>query len=409
MIKAPRGTHDVLPKDQPLWARVFGTFRELCERYGYEPITTPTMEHTELIERTSGQGSDIVQKEMYTFEDRGGRSLTLRPEATAPVARAYLEHGLHRRPQPVKTYLVGQMFRYDRPQRGRYREFWQLNVEAIGSDDPALDAEVIKLYDELARRLGIRRYWLALNSIGDRRCRPAYVEQLNEWLDAHPKVLTPEVVEKRTTSPLRVFDVKDEAVRKTLAEAPKIGESLCDECRAHFDEVRALLDVYGVAYRLTPALVRGLDYYTRTAFEFLGEALGAQDSICGGGRYDDLVEEIGGPRTPAVGWAAGVERNVLQLEEDGGTAEAEARLDVFLVHDGGDRPAAVRTLAELRGAGLSADTDYAGRSVSGQIKHANRIAPRYVVILDGELATVRERGREDRQVPRSELVARLRS
>ena len=407
MIKAPRGTHDILPNEQARWTQVTSAFEETSRRYGYRAITTPTFEHAELIQRTSGEGSDIVQKEIYVFEDRSGRALALRPEATAPVARAYLEHGLHRQPQPVKTYLVGQMFRYDRPQRGRYREFWQLNVEAIGSDDPALDAEVIRLYDDLLGRLGVRRYWLELNSIGDRRCRPAYLEELNHWLDAHPDVLTPEVVQKRETSPLRVFDVKDERVRAALADAPKIGESLCDECRTHFDDVRAYLDAYGVSYRVSPTLVRGLDYYTRTTFEFLGEALGAKDSICGGGRYDYLVEEIGGPATPGIGWAAGVERLVLQLEEEAGALEPGGDLDVFLVSADGDRRDALRTLAELRDAGLRADTDYAGRSHSAQIKHANRLEPRYVVILDGETARVRERGRDDREIPKRELGAAL--
>jgi histidyl-tRNA synthetase len=407
MIKAPRGTHDVLPDEQSRWTHVLDTFRDLCARYGYEPITTPTIEHTELIERTSGQGSDIVQKEIYAFQDRSGRSLALRPEATAPVARAYLEHGLHRQPQPVKTYLVGQMFRYDRPQRGRYREFWQLNVEAIGSDDPALDAELLRLYDDLLGELGVRRYWLELNSIGDRRCRPAYVKELNEWLNAHPDVLTPEVLQKRETSPLRVFDVKDERVRDALADAPKIGDALCDECRQHFGDVRRYLEAYGVDYRLSPTLVRGLDYYTRTSFEFLGDALGAQDSICGGGRYDYLIEEIGGPSTPGVGWAAGVERLVLQLEEELGKPGRDGRIDVFLVCVDDDRRDALRMLAELRARGFSADTDYAGRSFNAQIKHAGRLAPRYVVILDGATATVRERGAADRSLPRESLAEAL--
>jgi len=408
MISAPRGTHDVLPDEQPAWAQIVDTFRELAERYGYRPITTPTIEHTELIERTSGQGSDIVQKEIYTFEDRSGRSLALRPEATAPVARAYLEHGLHRQPQPVKTYLVGPMFRYDRPQRGRYREFWQLNVEAMGAADPALDAEVIRLYHNLLDRLGIQHYWLELNSIGDRQCRPGYIEELNRWLDAHPDVLTPEVVQKRETSPLRVFDVKDERVRAQLADAPKIGESLCAECRQHFDDVRHYLDAYGVAYRVEPTLVRGLDYYTRTAFEVLGEALGAKDSICGGGRYDYLIEEIGGPPTPGVGWAAGIERLVIQLQEEGRAADRDGSLDVFLVAGESERVEALQTLSELRAAGLAADADYAGRSQNAQIKHANRIGSRYVVILSGQEATVRERGREDREVARADLVSELR-
>jgi histidyl-tRNA synthetase len=399
MISAPRGMHDVLPDEQPRWRHLVESFTELAERYGYRAITTPTIEHTELIERTSGGGSDIVQKEIYNFEDRSGRSLALRPEATAPVARAYVEHGLHRQPQPVKTYLVGQMFRYDRPQRGRYREFWQLNVEAMGSDDPAVDAEVIQLYDELLRRLGIRRYWLDLNSIGDRNCRPDYLARLNEWLDAHPEALTEEVRQKRETSPLRVFDVKDGRVREALEAAPKIGESLCRACEDHFAEVRRYLDAYGVEYRSAPALVRGLDYYTRTTFEFLGEALGAQDSICGGGRYDYLIEEIGGPPTPAIGWAAGVERILLQLEEEGVEVAAQDAIDVFFAYeDGAPRDRLLGLMSELRRAGHACDTDYAGRSLRGQLTQAGRAGAGTVVIARAERAVVRRRGEGDVEV-----------
>ena len=409
MIKAPRGTHDILPDEQPLFRHVTGTFAELAERYGYRAITTPTIEHVELIERTSGEGSDIIQKEIYTLVDRSERTLALRPEATAPVARAYLEHGMHREPQPVKTYLVGQMFRYDRPQRGRFREFWQLNVEAMGSEDPALDAEVIQLYDELLRRLGIRRYWLELNSIGDRECRPAYVDKLNEWLEAHPDVLTPEVEQKRATSPLRVFDVKDERVREALEDAPKIGESLCDSCREHFDAVRRYLDAAGVAYRLSPALVRGLDYYTRTTFEFLGEALGAKDSILGGGRYDYLIEQIGGPPTPGVGWAAGVERLLMQVEDEGAAGAVETpKLDVFFAcEDGAPREQIVGLMAELRRNGRSVDTDYAGRSLKGQLTQAGRLgAATTVIVRDGE-ALLRRAGTEDEVVPLDALEKAL--
>ena len=409
MIKAPRGTHDILPDEQPLFRHVTGTFAELAERYGYRAITTPTIEHVELIERTSGEGSDIIQKEIYTLVDRSERTLALRPEATAPVARAYLEHGMHREPQPVKTYLVGQMFRYDRPQRGRFREFWQLNVEAMGSEDPALDAEVIQLYDELLRRLGIRRYWLELNSIGDRECRPTYVDKLNEWLAAHPDILTPEVEQKRTTSPLRVFDVKDEHVREALEDAPKIGESLCDSCREHFDAVRRYLDAAGVAYRLSPALVRGLDYYTRTTFEFLGEALGAKDSILGGGRYDYLIEQIGGPPTPGVGWAAGVERLLLQVQEEGAAGEvARPSVDVFFAfEDGAPREHIVGLMAELRRNGRSVDIDYAGRSLKGQLTQAGRLgAATTVIVKDGE-ALLRRAGTEDEVVPLDTLEKAL--
>ncbi|TMK74477.1 MAG: histidine--tRNA ligase [Actinobacteria bacterium] len=231
MIERPRGTHDVLPDEQPMWRFVTSTAEELSATYGYRPIQTPVFEDTELFQRTSGQGSDVVQKEMYTFADRSGRSLTLRPEATAPIARAYVEHGMHRLPQPVKLYTIASCYRYAAPQRGRYREHFQLSVEAIGSDDPLIDAEIIQLYDELLRRLGVTEFHLDLNSIGDRNCRPAYVEQLTKWLDEHDDVLDDEARQKRATSPLRVFDVDNPRVREALQSAPKIGESLCDACR----------------------------------------------------------------------------------------------------------------------------------------------------------------------------------
>jgi len=317
-IEAPRGTHDVLPSDQPLWRKVTGEMERLCALYGYRRIQTPVFEDTELFARTSGAGSDIVQKEMYSFEDRGGRSLTLRPEGTAPICRAYVEHGMHRDPQPVKLYTLATMYRYSAPQRGRFREHTQLSLECIGSADPEIDAEVIQYYDTLLRSLGVKTFELQLNSIGDRACRPAYVEKLNAWLDEHEDDLGEDAKQKRATSPLRVFDVKDERVRAALEDAPKIGESLCDECREHFTRVCNYLDEYGVPYTLVPALVRGLDYYTRTTFEFIGPDDSAQAStICGGGRYDYLVEEIGGPPTPGIGFGAGIERLVLSLELEG--------------------------------------------------------------------------------------------
>ena len=379
-FEAPRGTHDILPSEQPLWQRVLGEAERLCALYGYRKIQTPGFEDTELFVRTSGGGSDIVQKEMYTFQDRGGRSLTLRPEATAPICRAYLQHGMHREPQPVKLYTVGQMWRYDRPQKGRYREHWQLSVEAIGSDDPAVDAELIQFYDELLRRLGVTDYVLYLNSIGDSNCRPAYLERLEAWLDERDADLDEEARAKRRTSPLRIFDVKSEQVQALLTEAPKIGESLCDACREHFEQVRAFLDAAGVRYELQPTLVRGLDYYTRTTFEFKDEAIGAQDSICGGGRYDDLMEAIGGPPTPGIGFGAGIERLLLSL----GEPEVEPEpVDVFFIADeGADRTAIAKALAELRRRGISADMDYAGRSVKGQRTQAGRLNARRVEVVE---------------------------
>jgi histidyl-tRNA synthetase len=407
-FEAPRGTNDILPTQQPLWGLVTKEVERLSSLYGYRWIETPSFEDTALFQRTSGAGSDVVQKEMYTFEDRGGRSLTLRPEATAPIARAYLEHGLHRQGQPVKLYTIASMFRYATPQRGRFREFKQLSIEAIGSADPALDAEVILFYDELLARLGVTNYELQLNSIGDQNCRPAYIERLTDWLDAHDDLLDEEARQKRATSPLRVFDVKNEQVRAALADAPKIGDSLCDECREHFAEVRALLDDYAVGYTLVPTLVRGLDYYTRTAFEFVDEAIGAQDSICGGGRYDGLVEEIGGQPTPAVGFGAGVERLLLSMEAAGLTAE-EASLDVFVaVLEGDHKPRVLPLVTELRRAGLSADVDYAGRSLKGQLTHARRLGAKAIVEWGPKRSKVRRPGQPDEEIPTAELTERLR-
>jgi histidyl-tRNA synthetase len=407
-FEAPRGTHDILPQDQPLWRLVTDEAERLCSLYGYRPIQTPAFEDTALFQRTSGAGSDVVQKEMYTFEDRGGRSLTLRPEGTAPIARAYLEHGLHREGQPVKLYTIAPMYRYSAPQRGRYREHWQLSVEAIGSADPAIDAELIQLYAELLARLGVTEYRLLLNSIGDEKCRPAYVERLTAWLDEHADVLDEDARQKRATNPLRVFDVKSPDVQEALAEAPKIGDALCDECRAHFEAVQAHLENYAVEFTLEPTLVRGLDYYTRTAFEFVDEAIGAQSAIVGGGRYDGLIEELGGPPTPGIGFGAGIERLLLSLEAAGVTAPSE-ELDVFVaLHESEDKPRVLPLVQELRRQGLSAELDYADRSLKGQLTHARRLGARAIVEWGPERSTVRRPGQRDEEVPTAELAERLR-
>jgi histidyl-tRNA synthetase len=402
-FEAPRGTHDILPSEQPLWQWVRTEMEEVCRLYGYRRIDTPGIEDTDLIVRTSGGGSDVVQKETYTFPDRGGRSLTLRPEGTAPICRAYIQHGLHREPQPQKLYTIGPMWRYDRPQKGRYREHWQLSVEAIGTDDPAVDAEVIQLYEELLRRVGVRDYTLELNSIGDRNCRPAYIQRLSAWLDEHDEELDDEARAKRQTTPLRVFDVKSDRVQAALAGAPKIGDSLCDECREHFARTREYLDSYGVTYELVPTLVRGLDYYTRTTFEFKSEDLGAKDTICGGGRYDGLIEEIGGPPTPGIGFGAGLERLLLSIRAPAGD---EQHTDVFFVcEQNADRTRILPLVAELRRRGLRADIDYGGRSSKGQLTQASRLGAGWTVIVDGSAtATVREQGREDWTAPLETLV-----
>jgi histidyl-tRNA synthetase len=405
-FEAPRGTHDILPAEQPQWQWARSEMETVCALYGYRRIDTPAFEDTDLIIRTAGEGSDVVQKETYTFVDRGGRSLTLRPEGTAPICRAYIQHGLHREPQPQKLYTIGPMWRYDRPQKGRYREHWQLSVEAIGTDDPAVDAEIIQLYSELADRLGVRNRTLYLNSIGDENCRPAYIERLSAWLDEHDAELDADARAKRATSPLRVFDVKNERVQELLRGAPTIGESLCDACREHFAAVREYLDAMGVAYELAPELVRGLDYYTRTTFEFKDAAIGAQDTICGGGRYDGLIETIGGPPTPGIGFGAGIERLLLSAQPDEPPAAPE--IDAFLLlEEDGSRADLMRVQAELRRAGVAVDSDYAGRSRKGQLTQAGRLGARALVFVDAEGATVRVRGQDDRRVPLEDLPATL--
>jgi histidyl-tRNA synthetase len=407
-IERPRGTHDILPSEQPLWRRVTGEMERLATLYGYRPIQTPVFEDTDLFLRTSGQGSDVVQKEMYTFADRSDRSLTLRPEGTAPIARAYVEHGLHREPQPQKLYTIAPMYRYGAPGRGRYREHWQLSLEAIGSDDPAIDAEIIGLYDTLLRRLSIESYRLELNSIGCRECRPAYVAQLTAWLDEHRDELGEEAKQKLATSPLRVFDVKDERTRALLVDAPRIGDSLCDSCRAHFDAVRADLDATGVGYDLVPTLVRGLDYYSRTTWEFVGPMDNENATISGGGRYDYLVEEIGGPPTPGVGFGAGIERLLIAMEDEG-VAEAQGpAIDVFVaVEPEAPRDLVPPLLKGLRDAGVAADTDYAGRSLKGQLTQAGRSGAKTTVILRPGGALIRRQGEQDEPVAHADVLGRL--
>jgi len=411
-IERPRGTHDILPSEQPLWRRATDELERLCALYGYRRIQTPVFEDTALFERTAGVGSDVVQKEMYTFTDRSNRSLTLRPEGTAPICRAFVEHGLHREPQPQKLYTIAPMYRYGTPGRGRYREHWQASVEAIGTDDPRIDAELLQLYDTLLRRLGVSRYQLELNSIGCRDCRPAYLENLSRWLGANLDRLDEETRAKATTSPLRVFDnlpAKPPAVRAALAEAPTIGASLCEACVQHFATVRALLDRTGVSYTLVPTLVRGLDYYSRTTWEFVGPMENENSTISGGGRYDYLVEEIGGPPTPGVGFGAGIERLLIALEDAGQTAEPPS-IDVFLaVEPGAPGELAFGWLKELRDRGVAVDTDYARRSLKGQLTQAGRSGAHTVVIVGAETATIRRRGAADEPVAHEDVVVRLSS
>ena len=411
-IERPRGTHDVVPAEMPLWQRVTDEVERLCALYGYRKMLTPVFEDTVLFARTAGQGSDVVQKEMYSFTDRSNRPLTLRPEGTAPICRAYVEHGMHRDPQPAKMFTIAPMYRYGAPGKGRYREHWQASVEAIGSDDPSIDAELLQLYDTLLHRLGVSAYHLELNSIGCRTCRPAYLETLRTWLATNEHRLDANTRTKVATSPLRIFDnylAKPDAVRVALDEAPTIGESLCEECVVHFAAVRADLDATGVAYTLVPTLVRGLDYYTRTTWEFIGPMDNENSTISGGGRYDGLVEEIGGPPTPGVGFGAGLERLLLAMEDAGVTAEVPA-IDVFFALDeGAPRRQVTGWLAELRRHGVAADTDYAGRSLKGQLTQSARLGAAATVIVRADGAVLRRHGQADESLAHTDIVGRLSS
>jgi histidyl-tRNA synthetase len=379
--QAPRGTFDVLPSDARARKRIEATAAEIFSRAGYEPIATPAFEDTELFERGVGRSTDIVRKEMFTFEDKGGRSLTLRPEGTAPICRAYLEHGMHKLAQPVKLSYCGPFFRHERPQAGRYRQFHQLGAEAIGSDSPLADAEMIMLLSDLLAQLGVPGVELRLGSLGSPQARSSYLEELKAHLRSHEEELSKDVRERIEINPLRAFDADDEGTQGVMASAPTIVERLEGEDAEHFAEVRELLEAAGIAFEIDPTLVRGLDYYTRTIFSFVCDELGAQSEVGGGGRYDVLIEQLGGPPTPAIGWAAGIERIALAL----GEAEEETSRDAFLaVADPSQQRRALALASELRRAGLTAEIDLAGRGLKGQLKHADRIGARHVLILEAD-------------------------
>jgi histidyl-tRNA synthetase len=379
--QAPRGTFDVLPEQARGRARIERAAAAIFAGAGYEPVATPVFEDTELFERGVGKSTDIVRKEMFTFEDKGGRSLTLRPEGTAPICRAYLEHGMHKLAQPVKLSYLGPFFRHERPQAGRYRQFHQLGAECIGTDSPLADAEAIMLLSDLLGELGVPGVELRLGSLGSLDARRDYLEQLKAHLHAHEGALSDDVRERIDINPLRAFDSDHADTQAVMAEAPTIVGSLTGEDAEHFAAVRELLDAAGIAYAVDPTLVRGLDYYTRTIFSFVCDALGAQSEIGGGGRYDGLIEQLGGPPTPAVGWAAGIERILLALDEE---EEAPGRDAFVAIADDGQRQRAMALAVELRHAGLSAEIDLAGRSLKGQLKHANRIGARRVLILEAD-------------------------
>jgi histidyl-tRNA synthetase len=379
-LKAPRGTYDVLGEQAHERATLEARARALLEGAGYERIETPTFEATELFARGVGESTDIVRKEMFTFHDASERSLTLRPEGTAPVCRAYVEHGMHKRRQPVKLWYLGSFYRHERAQAGRYRQFWQVGAEAIGSEDPAVDAESIALLAALLEQMGVREVRLRLSSLGSPATRLDYRERLQAYLRAHEAELSEDVRARIELNPLRAFDAEHEGTRRVMAGAPRLLEQLSSDDAAHFAEVRALLEEASVAYELDSTLVRGLDYYTRTVFEFTSDALGAQSGVGGGGRYDGLIELLGGKPTPGIGWAAGIERMLLAGD---GQHAAASPVDLFIALErDASRRLAFGLLHDARSAGLHAQMELAGRSLKGQLGHADALGARYVAIVE---------------------------
>ncbi|MCD6361823.1 MAG: histidine--tRNA ligase [Armatimonadetes bacterium] len=414
--RRPKGTFDILPDDAPRWRAVESAFRDICARYGYGEIRTPIFEDTDLFIRSVGEETDIVSKEMYTFEDKGGRSQTLRAEGTAPTVRAFIEENLQGQDPErlVRLYYLAPIFRYDRPQAGRYRQHHQAGIEALGSMNPAVDAEIIDLALVFYRALGIEGTRLLINSVGCPRCAPAYVETLKAALSQHADELCGDCRRRLETNPLRVLDCKKETCREITAAAPTMLDALCDECAEHFAGFRRSLDTLGIAYEIDPRIVRGLDYYTKTAFELRHDALGAQDSIGGGGRYDGLVEQCGGKPTPGVGMGMGIERILLVREALGVTDTAPEREGVFVVTLGDEAwEPGYRLVHDLRAAGLHADIDYRRRSMRAQLRHADKEGfARAIIIGEDELAkgvaTVRDmQSSEQTEVAMDQLAEHL--
>jgi histidyl-tRNA synthetase len=404
VIQAPRGTFDVLPEEAARREVVEAQAKRILEAAGFGRIETPAFEYTELFERGVGEATDIVQKEMYSFEDGAGRSLTLRPEGTAPVCRAYVEHGMHKLAQPVKLWYLSSFFRAEAPQRGRYREFWQIGAETIGSSEPEADAELIVLLAECFDALGVRGTRLHLTSLGNPETRADYREELKDYLRSHEEELSDEVRARIELNPLRAFDASDPRTRAVIADAPKLLDRLDSEDAEHFERVRALLDEAGIRYEIDRTLVRGLDYYTRTLFEFSSDALGAQSGVAGGGRYDRLIEQLDGPPTPAVGWAAGVERILLAA---GDLPTSPSLVDLYVALAEPSALAQAFQLArEARRAGLRAQSELTGRSLRGQLKQADRVGARYVAIVGDEpQVTLRQMDTgEQRDVPSSNVI-----
>ena len=414
LTNAPRGTKDILPDTVGDWNYVEGEIRELCRRFGYSEIRTPIFEHTELFQRGIGEGTDVVDKEMYTFTDRGERSITLRPENTASAVRAYLQNKLYAQSNLVKLFYIGSMFRYDRPQAGRMREFHQFGVEALGEANPAVDAEVILLAMNLLEGLGLKDLELSINSVGCPKCRSKYRTMLQDFFRDKLEDLCEDCRSRFERSPLRILDCKKDSDKPYMADAPKITDCLCEECADHFAKLKELLTSAGISFTHDPRLVRGLDYYTKTAFEIKYPPLGAQSAVAGGGRYDGLIEEMGGNPTPAVGFATGLERLLLALESQNLLPEKNRSVDAYVVALGETAQAeGFKLLNSLRQQGLSAAMDFTGRSMKAQMKQANKLGAKYSVILgEDEIAegVVMLRSMEDSsqaKVPMNQVAEKI--
>lgn len=388
MIKAPRGTNDILPSEIYKWQYAEDVIREICKSFGVSEIRTPVFENTELFERGVGDTTDVVEKEMYTFEDKGGRSITLRPEGTASAARSYIEHGLFNNPQPTKLYYMIGCYRYEKPQAGRYREFRQFGVEYYGSSQPSIDAEVMSLALMIYDKLGLKNLSLNINSIGCPHCREIYNNKLREYLEANYDSLCETCKTRFHKNPMRIIDCKSDICKDIVKGAPMLIDHICDECKEHFELVKKNLEAMGIEYKIDPMIVRGLDYYTKTVFEIIADNKNSNSTICGGGRYDGLIEEIGGDSIPACGFAMGLERLILTMEEQGIELPKPEGIDVYIGNIGVDAGIyAGKLVHELRQKGISADKDHQGKSVKAQMKYANKIGAKYTIILGDDEIT----------------------
>jgi histidyl-tRNA synthetase len=389
LTRAPKGTKDILPSESYSWQYVEEKIRQIARLYGYREIRTPIFEHTDLFVRSVGDTTDIVQKEMFTFEDKGKRSITLKPEGTAGVVRAYIEHSLYAEPQPIKVYYITPCFRHERPQAGRQRQFNQFGVEVFGGKEASLDAEIISLAVKLFDSLAIKGLKVNLNSIGCPDCRGPYHEKIKEYLGDNINSLCKSCSDRYEKNPLRILDCKEEGCKALIAGIPLILDNLCDECKDHFDQVKAFLDAKGIDYQINPLIVRGLDYYTKTVFEIISDSLGAQSTVCGGGRYDGLVEECGGPKTPGIGFAIGLERLMMILEAQKAIDIIEEPMDIYIATIGDmARLKASDLISVLREKGISADMDHVGRSIKAQFKYAGKQGYKFVCTIgENELTT----------------------